>query len=111
VGGDFFESVPAADVYLLSMILHDWSDDQCVRVLNSIVRASPSRTKLVALEFVLPPGDEPHMGKMIDLTMLGMLTGRERTADEYRYLLHEAGFRLERITPTSTPLSIIEASR
>ena len=111
VGGDFFESVPAADVYLLSMIFHDWSDDQCARMLNSIVRATRSRTRLVALEFVLPPGDEPHMGKMIDLTMLGMLTGRERTADEYRHLFREAGFRLEKITPTPTPLSIIEATR
>jgi hypothetical protein len=110
VGGDFFTEVPAADVYLVSMILHDWDDAECVTLLRSVGRASRPGARLVALEFVVPPGDAPHMSKMIDLTMLGMLSGRERSAEEYDELLRSAGFSLERIVETCTPLSIIEAT-
>jgi hypothetical protein len=64
----------------------------------------------VSLELVVPPGDAPHLATMIDLTMLGMLTGRERTAEELETLLHRAGFTLDRIVATATPMSIVEAT-
>jgi O-methyltransferase domain/Dimerisation domain len=110
VGGDFFASVPAADVYLLSMVLHDWDDAGCARLLESIATAARPGARLVALELVVPPGDAPHMSKMIDLTMLGMLTGRERTPAEIEGLLGAAGFTCDRIAATPTPLSIVEAT-
>lgn len=110
VGGDFFAEVPPADVYLLSMILHDWNDRACTRLLRSIAQAARPGARLVALEFVVPDGDGPHMSKMIDLTMLGMLTGRERSAEEFDALLEGAGLTLNRIVPTHTPLSILEAN-
>lgn len=109
-GGDFFESVPAADVYVVSMVLHDWDDEGCARLLGSIAAAARPGARLVALELVVPPGSDPHMSKMIDLTMLGMLTGRERSAEEFAQLLGDAGFTLDRVAETPTPFSILEAT-
>jgi O-methyltransferase domain len=108
--GDFFTAVPdGADTYLLSMILHDWSDPEASRLLANIKAAAPAGARLVAFELVVPDGPEPHMAKMIDLTMLGMLTGKERTAAEYRALLKQTGFKFEGVTATPTPISIIRA--
>jgi O-methyltransferase len=109
VAGNFFDAVPAADVYVVSMILHDWDDASCGALLERIAQAARPGAHLVAIEFVVPPGDEMHMSKMIDLTMLGMLTGRERTLAEFDGLLAAAGFRLERVVDNPTPLSILEA--
>jgi hypothetical protein len=99
--GDFFTAVPeGADTYLLSMILHDWSDPEAHRLLAAIRAAAPAGAQLLAFELVTPDGAEPHMAKMIDLTMLGMLTGRERTQAEYRLMLEQAGFKFEGVTAT-----------
>jgi hypothetical protein len=108
--GDFFESVPAAEVYVLSFILHDWDDESCLRILRTIKNAAAPRAHLVIVESVIPPGDAPHPAKLIDLTMLAMVTGRERTAGEYEKLLAAAGFAMERIVPSPTPFCFIEAT-
>jgi hypothetical protein len=110
VAGDFFERVPAADAYLLSMILHDWDDEACAVLLGRIAEAARPGARLVSLEMVIPPGDAPHPATLMDLTMLGMLTGRERTAEELAALLDRAGFTLDRILPTATPMSLVEAT-
>ena len=110
VGGSFFEAVPAgADIYCLKDILHDWDDDQCVRILGSVRRAMTQTTRLLIIERVIPPGNEPFAGKMVDITMLVMTGGRERTAKEYRRLIDSAGLRLARMVPTSSGSSVIEA--
>ena len=109
-GGDFFEAVPGgADVYLLSMVLHDWNDDDATRVLANIRDAAAPGSRVLALELVMPTGGQPHMSKMIDLTMLGMLDGRERTDSEMAALFEGAGLVYDGAVPTPTPLSIIEA--
>jgi hypothetical protein len=110
VGGDFLEEVPTADIYILGFILHDWDDDTCGRILQAIRAAGNPGARLLIIEGVVPPGDEPHLIKMIDLTMLGMLPGREREAGEYRDLLATNGFTVDRIVSTVSPLSIIEAT-
>jgi hypothetical protein len=110
VAGDFFTAVPAADTYLLSMVLHDWDDESARAILANIAAAARPGARLVALELVVPPGDAPHLATMIDLTMLGMLTGRERRAEELTALLAAAGFRVDRIAPTPTPISLVEAT-
>jgi hypothetical protein len=110
VGGDFFDAVPTADVYVLSYILHDWDDASSGKLLGSIARAANPGARLVVIEAVVPEGDTPHRAKMIDLTMLAMLTGRERTAEEYEALLGDAGFAVDRILPTPSPFSVIEAT-
>lgn len=111
VGGDFFESVPAADIYLLSYILHDWDDPSCLRILRTIGKAAGPGARLVLVEAVLPPGDTPHPARGIDLTMLALVNGRERTADEFRDLLDAAGFTLDRMITNAGPVTIIEATQ
>ena len=109
-GGDFFVTVPAgADVYILSMVLHDWNDEDAVRLLTNIRDNAGSGAQVLAFELVMPPGDQPHMAKMIDLTMLGMLNGRERTNSEMKALFERAGFIYDAVVTTPTPISIIEA--
>jgi hypothetical protein len=112
VAGDFFEAAPAADVYLLAFILHDWDDESCTRILRTIAAAAPPRARLVVIELSLPSGDEPHLAKAGDLVMLGMLTGKERTYDEYEALLASAGFHADRIVPgpPPSPFAVIEAT-
>lgn len=110
VGGDFFETVPAgADVYILSMVLHDWNDQDAVRLLTNIRDNAGSGAQVLAFELVMPPGDQPHMSKMIDLTMLGMLNGRERTDPEMKAVFESAGLIYDGVVATPTPISIIEA--
>jgi hypothetical protein len=111
VGGDFFDSVPAgADTYLVSFVLHDWPDDEARRILANIAAAGGPGARLMMVEFVVPPGDTPHMSKMIDLTMLGMLAGQERAEDQWHDLLSTAGFTGIGIRETGTPLSVIHAT-
>jgi len=110
VAGDFFDSVPAGgDVHLLAMIVHDWADDQAVRLLEAIRRAIPATGRLLIIDAVLPAGDTPHFGKLLDLAMMAMLTGHERTQPEFSDLLDAAGFRIERVVETAAPTSLIEA--
>jgi len=110
VAGDFFVSVPKADVYVLSVVLHDWDDRSCGRILRSIADAAEPGARLVVIEMVVPPGDEPHDAKMFDLVMMAILNGRERTAQEYTSLLTDSGFAVDRIVPSSSPFSFIEAT-
>lgn len=109
VSGDFFDAVPSADVYVLAAVLHDWDDASCIRILRSIKNAAEPGVRLVVIEGVVPPGDVPHPTKMIDLTMLALLTGKERSATEYAELFAAAGFALDRIVDTPQ-YSFIEAS-
>jgi O-methyltransferase domain/Dimerisation domain len=111
VGGDFFESVPAGgDAYLVSVVLHNWPDQQAQRILANIAAAGGSGARLLMIEFVVPPGDTPHLSKMSDLNMLAMLDGKERTETEWRELLTAADFTGIEIHQTSTPLSVIQAT-
>jgi hypothetical protein len=109
VAGDFFAAVPAGDTYLLSMVLHDWDDERAGLILRNIARAAAPGAAVYSLELVLPPGDAPHMAAMIDLTMLGMLTGRERTEAELRALFAAAGMTVENIADSPTPMSVVRA--
>ena len=109
--GDFFEAVPTgADTYLLSIVLHDWDDERAGRILENIRQAAKPGATVLALEPVMPVGDEPHMSKMLDLTMLAMTGGLERTEDEHRQLFEGAGLTFHHITPTPTPVSFVVAS-
>jgi hypothetical protein len=109
VGGDFFQSVPAgADAIIMKWIIHDWNDEQSISIMKTCHRALPESGKLILVEAVVPPGDEMHFAKFIDLNMLVMTGGRERTEEEFRQLYEAAGFRLTRIVPTESPFSVIE---
>ncbi len=112
VGGSFFESVPAgADAYLLRHIIHDGDDEKATAILRNVHRAMGTGGKLLVVEIVIPPGNEPSFGKLMDLTMLVIPGGEERTAEEYRRLYGAAGFRLTRIVPTQTEVCVIEGEK
>jgi hypothetical protein len=108
--GDFFMSVPAgADAYILSHIIHDWNEDQCLTILGNVRDAMNPASRLLIIEMVLPPGDTPHPGKMLDMVMLVRFEGQERTEMEYASLLGKAGLRLTRVIPTDSAASIVES--
>ena len=108
--GDFFQSVPAgADAYILSHIIHDWGEEQCLTILGHVRKAMNPAGRLLIVEMVLPSGDAAHPGKMLDMVMLVLTGGQERTESEYGSLLSKAGFRLTRVVPTNSAASILEA--
>jgi hypothetical protein len=108
--GSFFESVPSgADVYMMSHIIHDWSEEQCLTILRNCRAAMGPKSRLLIIEMVIPPGDAPHPGKATDMVMLAVPGGQERTEQEYCALLAKAGFRLERVVPTESAASVVEA--
>ncbi len=110
VGGDFFASVPAGgDAYLLAAILHDWDDHRCVTILTKCREVMPADGKLLVVELVLPAGDVPHPGKWLDLHMLVMASGRERTEAQYRDLFILGGFNLTQVFPLPSGQSVLEA--
>ena len=110
VGGDFFKSVPArGDAYLLSHVIHDWDEDRALTILRNCREAMGPDGKLLLVEMVIPTGGEPHPGKMLDVMMLSLTGGMERTEEQYAELLDRAGFRLTRVVPTPSAVSVIEA--
>jgi hypothetical protein len=110
IEGNFFESVPeGADAYLLKNVLHDWDDDSAIAILKNCRRAMNASGKLLAIEVVLPETPGPFFENLLDLNMLVMSGGRERTENEYRRLFEASGFQLTRRIPTMAPTSVIEA--
>ena len=107
-GGDLFAEVPAGgDAYILSWIIHDWDRSRAVTILKRCRQAMPTTGRLLLVE-AIPPGNEPHAGKIMDFVMLTALGGEERTEGQYEDLLQEAGFRLNAVVPTASPMSVIE---
>jgi len=113
LAGDFFAAVPAGgDAYVLKRVIHDWDDERTIAILQNCHRAMLPQGRLVIIEMVIAPGNEPFFGKQLDVEL--MLTtpgGRERTEAEYRSLLSAAGFELTTITPTESLVSVIEGVR
>jgi hypothetical protein len=109
IEGNFFEFVPSgADTYMLRHIIHDWTDEQSVQILDNCRKVIPSNGRLLIVEAVVPPGNEPSLAKDFDMVMLLLPGGIERTKEEYRVLLEQAGFRLSSITPTTAVISVVE---
>jgi hypothetical protein len=110
---DFFKSVPAGgDAYIMKHIIHDWDDERASLILRNIATAmGTTRGKVVLLEMVLRGAGEPDMGKLLDIEMLAMPGGRERSADEFKALFARSGFEMTKVVPTSSPLSVVEAVR
>jgi hypothetical protein len=112
VGGSFFESVPAGgDLYVLKHIIHDWDDERAVAILKSVRTAITPDAKLILIEHVIVPGNDLSSipAKMIDLVMLTVHGGHERTEEEFRRLLDQAGFNLTSVILTSAAVSVLEA--
>lgn len=112
IAGSFFETAPSgADAYFMRHIIHDWDDERSLAILRNIHRAAPPGAKLLLGEYVIQPGNNPDFAKLLDLTMLVIPGGQERTAEEYAALLKAGGFELTRIVPTTTEICLIEARK
>lgn len=108
--GDFFkDALPMCDAYLLMEVIHDWGDQESVAILRAIRRAAPSGAKVLVIEQIIPPGPGPHWSKMLDIHMLALLGGRQRTQKEYEALFENAGLSLVREIDTKAGISILEA--
>jgi len=109
--GDFFnDPLPASAAYVLMEVLHDWADDKAAAILTALRRAAPADARVLIVEALVSESPGPHFGKLLDIIMLAVTGGRERTASEYERLLASTGFRLERVVPTPSQYSIVEAS-
>ena len=110
VAGDFFSDMPSGgDVYLLKRILHDWDDAASVRLLRACREAMSGQGRVLVIDTVVPPGNDPHPSKLSDLAMMVVFDGKERTEEELASLFTQAGLTLNRIIPTPGTLSIVEA--
>jgi O-methyltransferase domain len=109
VGGNFFaDPMPKADAYLLMNIIHDWPDAECTKILSAILRAMPAHARVLIIETVVPETPEPHLSKELDIAMMALPGGMERTQEEYAALAAKSAFRLQRVVPTASPYSILE---
>ncbi len=109
VAGDFFQTVPSGGgAYILSHVIHDWDDERSVAILRNCRQAMRKDGKLLLVEEVLPPGNASSFAKLLDLHMLVVTGGRERTEAEYAALFAAAGFRLTKVIPTDSGASVIE---
>jgi hypothetical protein len=107
-GEDRGEGAPGV-AFFMRHIIHDWEDEKSLTILRNCHRAMPAHGRLLVVESVIPPGNEPFAGKFLDLVMLLIPGGKERTEDEYRDLFAQAGFSLSKIVPTGSEVSVIEA--
>jgi len=115
-GGDFFRGpLPCCDAYVVMEVLHDWTDEQSRQILQQIRKAAPAMAKLLVVETVLPnesawaAGNGEHFGNHLDINMMVLTGGRERTPDEFAQLFADTGWQLTRVIPTPSPYSIVEA--
>jgi hypothetical protein len=109
---DFFEKVPAGkDIYLLSHILHDWPDDRCATILGNCRQAMNSESRLIIAEMIVPPDNSFSISKLLDIEVLLMGAGKERSKEEFGYLIDSAGLTLARVINTEENISMIECLR
>ena len=109
--GDFFAAVPpGSDAYMMKHIIHDWDDEDALKILKNCHAAMRPGGKLLVLESVIAPGNEPSQGKLLDIEML-LIGGRERTEEDFRKLFASAGFELTRIVATPSPVSVVEGHK
>jgi hypothetical protein len=112
IGGSFFESIPAgSDTYMMRHIIHDWDDKKCIKILRNIAKVIPANGRLLVIESVIEKGNAPSFGKLLDITMLLIPGGMERTREEFGALLKAGGFKITRIIPTQAEVSVIEAKK
>jgi SAM-dependent methyltransferase len=110
IKGDFFKNVPEADLYILKSIVHDWDDEQSVKILCNCARALRPKGRVVLIERVVPEHGKPGAAALSDLNMLVLLPGRERTASQFEELFRASGLRLDRIAGIASSMQVIEAS-
>jgi predicted transcriptional regulator len=110
--GNMFEQVPSADLYIMKMILHDWNDDECIKILSNIHKSAPVKSKVFIVEHIVPDPATPHFSKLFDIHMMCATTGRERTIEEYKSILSQSGWRhIQTHYPNSNMIGVIECTK
>jgi predicted O-methyltransferase YrrM len=109
VAGDFFQSVPAGDLYRLKFILHDWDDASYVKILANCAKSLSPNGRVIVVTLTVGAIGEPGLAPVAEMLMLGLSQGRERTLDEYKQLFEKSGLQLRAVTPTQSPFFLIEA--
>ena len=110
--GNMFDDVPKADVYIMKMILHDWSDDECLTILSNIYHRSSNQATFFIAEHMVPGSEQPHFSKLFDIHMMCVATGRERTVEECSNLLKRAGWsNIKILFSHSGQMGVIQANR
>ena len=110
VGGDFFQAVPPADLYVLKMILHDWDDDRCVQILENRRQAMNAGGRIAIVEMIVGEARDSGPGALIDMNMLAVVPGQERSLAEYDALLSAAGLQRTAVVPTRSAQSVVGAA-
>jgi len=109
IGGNFFtDSMPKADAYLLMNIIHDWPDAESIKILSAIRRSMPASARVLIIETVVPEAPGPHLSKELDIAMMVLPGGMERTEEQYVSLARKCALHLERMVPTLSPYSVLE---
>jgi predicted transcriptional regulator len=113
IEGDMFEQVPLADLHIMKMILHDWNDDECIKILSNIHKSASDKSKIFIIEHIVPDPMIPHFSKLFDIHMMCATTGRERTMEEYKSILRQSGWEyIQTHCPKSANMiGVIEASK
>jgi len=112
IKGDMFEQVPSADLYIMKMILHDWNDDECIKILSYIHKSASDKSKVFIVEHIVPDPTTPHFSKLFDIHMMCATSGRERTIEEYKSILSQSGWRhIQTHYPKSNMIGVIEGTK
>jgi hypothetical protein len=111
VAGDFFQSVPPADLYLLKFILHDWEDEACVKILSNCAKSLLPNGRVIVVTLLLGAIGEPGFGPLADMIMLAQTGGKERSVEEHEKLFARSGLKLSAVTPTQSPFSFRRSRR
>jgi predicted transcriptional regulator len=111
IKGNMFEQVPSSDLYMMKMILHDWNDDECIRILSNIHKSAHDRSRVFIIEHIVPDATTPHFSKLFDIHMMCATTGRERTIEEYQSILTQSGWKhVQTHYPKSKMIGVIEGN-
>jgi hypothetical protein len=102
------EAPPACDAYFLVNVLHDWDDEICIRILKNITKAMNADTRMWIIEYIIEPGPVFSLAKLLDIEVLVMSGGRERSIDEYKHLIGAVGLQVSKIIPTKSGPAILE---
>jgi O-methyltransferase/methyltransferase family protein len=112
VGGDMFAEAPAADAYFVKHIIHDWNDEECVRILGNMCRSATREARVFIAEYVVPDPATPHFAKLFDVHMMTWGTGRERTSEEYAALLEHAGWSYQgTLHPSAGTIAVVAGKK
>jgi predicted transcriptional regulator len=110
--GNMFEQVPSADLYIMKMILHDWNDNECIKILSNIHKSASDKSKIFIIEHIVPDPMIPHFSKLFDIHMMCATSGRERTLKEYESILNQSGWRyIQTHYPKSKMIGVIEGTK